>query len=145
MYLRATVPDKTWLRVKHDGWLVLPDGSDGYVLGADLYCGGKPYSVAPARKQTVLCVPVSEKDGIWSTVKGYGSGAEKSKQITAALTQCYGVSGEAFCKYVANRVSSLNADYAANAAKLREQITADIEFTADDGVVVIACHRLVPR
>lgn len=303
MYLRATVPDKTWLRVKHDGWLVLPDGSDGYVLGEELYCGGKPYNVAPARKQKVsaqkkgelkawlrlskplgddiiavmmvcagfsstllyplhrdatcvvitglsgigkstilklvsalfsnpsnmvtweatangleaatkkfqhkpfvideigqgsaqvfakaayrltnasgklradtsgvlvenernvsvvlsageespiammmaagidvkagqrarlLCVPVSEKDGVWSTVKGYGSGAEKSKQITVALTQCYGVSGEAFCKCVANRVSSLSADYAASAAKLREQITAGIEFTADDGVV----------
>lgn len=303
MYLRSCVLDKTWLRVKHDGWLQLPDGSVGYAHGGDLYCGGKSYNVAPARKQKVgeqkkgelkawlrlskplgddiiavimvcagftstllyplnrdatcvvitglsgigkstilrlvsalfsnplnmvtweatangleaatkkfqhkpfvideigqgsaqvfakaayrltnasgklradtsgvlvenernasvvlsageespiammvaagidvklgqrarlLCLPVSEKNGVWSTVNGYGSGAEKSKQITAALSQCYGVSGEAFCKYVANHVSNLTADYAAAAAKLRKQITADIEFTFGDGVI----------
>ena len=91
--------------------------------------------VKAGQRARLLCVSVSEKDGVWSTVEGYSSGAEKSKQITAALNECHGVAGEVFCEFIARDPSQLDADYAAAAAKLRKQIAANMTTTTGDGVV----------
>lgn len=91
--------------------------------------------VKAGQRARLLCLPVAEKHGVWSTVRGFGSGAEKSKKITAALIQCHGIAGETFCKYLAARVERLEGDYATAAAKLRQKLANGNDIATTDGVV----------
>jgi putative DNA primase/helicase len=91
--------------------------------------------VKAGQRARLLCVPATEDYGVWSTINGFDSGAEKSKQIAAMLNHCHGVAGAQFCKYVARHVDNLEGDYASVARKLRKQVAKGVEFAADDGVV----------
>ena len=49
MYLQTMMPDKTWLRLTHDGWHQMPDQSLGYMYGDKLYCANPKFQAATQR------------------------------------------------------------------------------------------------
>lgn len=92
-------------------------------------------AIKEGQRARLLCIPVQERHGVWSTIKGFQSGADKSKKIGAALNDCYGVAGSAFCAHVASQVDSLIPRYAAAASKWRKKIATGCKFNSSDGVV----------
>jgi putative DNA primase/helicase len=136
------------LRAGPDGELLPASRSFSIVIAAGeqspiAMMSASGIAVQEGQRARLLCIPAEKRHGIWSTIEGFPSGAKKSKQIAAALSQCYGVAGPAFCAYVASRLNSLMPRYAAAAPRWRKKIRDGCKFKSSDGVVDRALESFV--
>ena len=77
---------------------------------------------------------VNSKHGLWDNVRGYESGAEKSKAIASLLNECHGHAGAALCAHLVERLPHLHAEYSKLAPELRDHLTEGLTFNQTDGV-----------
>ncbi len=91
-------------------------------------------TVHDGQKARLPSLKVNGKYGLWDNVRGYGSGAEKSKAITSMLNDCYGHAGAALCEHLVQQLPRLHADYAKAAPKLRDHLVNGLTFDEKDGV-----------
>ena len=91
-------------------------------------------TVQDGQKARLPSLKVSGKHGLWDTVRGFGSGAAKSKAVTSLLNDCYGHAGAALCAHLVQQLPNLQADYAKQASKLREHLSKGLTFDEKDGV-----------
>ena len=80
------------------------------------------------------CLKVNSKHGLWDNVRGYESGAEKSKAIASLLNECHGHAGAALCAHLVERLPHLHAEYSKLAPELRDHLTEGLTFNQTDGV-----------
>lgn len=100
-------------------------------------------AIKEGQRARLLCISVKERHGVWSTINGFQSGADKSKKIVAALNDCYGVAGSTFCAHVASQLNSLGPRYAAAAPEWRMKIAKGCKLKSSDGVVDRALESFV--
>lgn len=77
---------------------------------------------------------VNSKHGLWDNVRGYESGAEKSKAIASLLNECHGHAGAALCAHLVEQLPHLHAEYSKLAPELRDHLTEGLMFNQTDGV-----------
>ncbi|BEU97176.1 hypothetical protein ACDW_28810 [Acidovorax sp. DW039] len=77
---------------------------------------------------------VNSKHGLWDNVRGYESGAEKSKAIASLLNECYGHAGAALCAHLVEQLPHLHTEYSKLAPELRDHLTEGLTFNQTDGV-----------
>jgi putative DNA primase/helicase len=91
-------------------------------------------TVQDGQKARLPSLKVNGKHGLWDNVRGYGSGAEKSKAITSMLNGCFGHAGAALCEHLVQQLPHVHADYAEVAPKLRDHLVKGLTFDEKDGV-----------
>ena len=91
-------------------------------------------TVQDGQKARLPSLKVSGKHGLWDNVRGFGSGAAKSKAVTSLLNDCYGHAGAALCAHLVQQLPNLHADYAKDAPKLRHHLAKGLTFDEKDGV-----------
>jgi putative DNA primase/helicase len=87
----------------------------------------------------LVSVPVAQPYGIWSSINGYGSGAEKSQEISKIAKDFNGLVSQRYCKYLANKQVELLERYQAEKDNLAVAIKGDIEWDTSNGV----CERVL--
>lgn len=91
-------------------------------------------TVHDGQKARLPSLKVNGKHGLWDNVRGFGSGAAKSKAITSLLNDCHGHAGAALCAHLVQQLPSLHADYAKIAPELRDHLANGLTFDDKDGV-----------
>lgn len=91
-------------------------------------------TVHDGQKARLPSLKVNGKHGLWDNVRGYGSGAEKSKAITSMLNDCYGHAGAALCEHLVQQLPHIHADYTKAAPNLRDHLANGLTFDEKDGV-----------
>ncbi len=91
-------------------------------------------TVHDGQKARLPSLKVNGKHGLWDNVRGFGSGAAKSKAITSLLNDCHGHAGAALCAHLVQQLPNLHADYTKIAPKLRDHLSKGLTFDDKDGV-----------
>jgi putative DNA primase/helicase len=87
----------------------------------------------------LVSVPVAQTYGIWTSINGYGSGSEKSQEISKISKELNGLVSQRYCKYLANKQVELAERYQTEKANLTAAIKGDIEWDTSNGV----CERVL--